>query len=99
MGNEALLVSFQTQTKAVAIVFNFSDSSVAVSVPEFEGDWATILESSAACWRNSAFDTPSFTNCGVQSDSASAGRTAMESGLILSPHSFIVFAQTLGTAK
>jgi maltooligosyltrehalose trehalohydrolase len=102
MGNEALLVSFQTQPKAVAIVFNFSDSSVAVSVPEFEGDWTTILESSAAsaaCWRNSAFDTPSFTNCGVQSDSASAGRTAMESGLILSPHSFIVFAQTLGTAK
>jgi maltooligosyltrehalose trehalohydrolase len=99
LGNEALLLSFHTQPKAVAIVFNFSDSSVALSVPEFEGDWTTILESSAACWRDSAFDTPSSTNCRVQSDSASTGRTAMESGLILSPHSFIVFAQTLGEAK
>jgi len=102
LGNEALLLSFQTRPKALSVVFNFSDSSIALSVPEFEGNWTTILESSAACWSaqgHPALDNSPSANRGVRSDPASTGRMAMESGLILSPHSFIVFAQTLGEAK
>ena len=102
LAKESLFLAFQTQPKAVAIAFNFSDSSFALSVPELAGDWTTILESSAACWSgqdHASFDNPPSTNCGVQSDSASTGRTAMESGLILSPHSFHVFAQNVREAK
>jgi hypothetical protein len=99
---ESLLLAFQTQPKAVAIVFNFSDRSVSLSVPELSGDWTTILESSAACWSgqdHSSFDNPPSTNYGVQSDFASTRRAAMDSELILSPRSFHVFAQNLGEAK
>ena len=102
LGKEALLLIFQTQPKAVAIVFNFSEASVALNVPELPGDWITILESSAACWSgqdHSSFDNPPSTNCGVQSDTASTRRAGMDSGFILSPRSFHVFAQNLGEAK
>jgi hypothetical protein len=102
LAKESLFLAFQTQPKAVSIVFNFSDSSVALSVPELAGDWTTILQSSAACWSgrdHASFDNPPSTNCGVQSDTASTRRAAMDSELILSPRSFHVFAGITREAK
>lgn len=102
LAKQSLFLAFQIQPKAVAIVFNFSDSSVALNVPELAGDWTTILESSAACWSgqdHASFDNRPSTNCRVQSDTASTRRAGMDSGLILSPRSFHVFAQNLGEAK
>lgn len=102
LAKQSLFLAFQTQPKAVAIVFNFSDSSVALNVAELAGNWVTILESSAACWSgqdHASFDHPPSTNCGVQSDLALTRKTAMDSERILSPRSFHVFAQNLGEAK
>jgi maltooligosyltrehalose trehalohydrolase len=102
LGKESLLLMFQPKSNALAVAFNFSKSSLTLSVPEVAGNWIPILQSSAACWNGQDQSPPeneTSTDCGVQSDLASTRMTAMDFELILSPRSFQVFAQNLRGTK
>lgn len=97
LGNDALLLAFETSPQSLAIVFNFAECAVTMSAPELKGDWTLILDSSARSWSGqdrSTHDTsPATRSSSGIAVGPSDGLTA-DSRVRLSRRSFQVFAET-----
>lgn len=78
LGDGQVLLTYETESGELAMVFNFSRLEADVAVPELQGNWASLLYSAAGSW------------CGSESDAA---RTPAARELRLAPYSFVVFAR------
>lgn len=78
LGDRQALLTYETKSGELAIVFNFSRVQAAITVPELEGKWASLLYSAAGTWTGSETDA----------EPKSATRE-----LRLAPYSFVMFAR------
>src|ERR1700723_1640965 len=50
LGDSALLLAYHNDSQQSAMVFNFAESPVTLTVPELAGKWAAILQSASTKW-------------------------------------------------
>lgn len=89
LGNNTLLLAYETSPESLAVVFNFDESPTTLNIPELAGNWKMIMDSSAPRW--------SRRNDSLVASSSTGGRGASQftdSKVTLSPRSFQVFAET-----
>ena len=97
--NNTVLLAFETNVEAVAILFNFAESAVTANVPELVGNWTLLMDSSAHRWSapddslRDACSPPRRTD-GV--DFGQDGIPVTTSQIMLSRRSFQVFAGKRG---
>jgi len=53
LGDHALLLLFNINSKRLAILFNFAEFPVTLDAPDLGGNWLARLDSAAACWNGS----------------------------------------------
>jgi len=79
LGDCQALLSYKTAWRELAMVFNFAEFPVTLSVPELAGNWASLLYSAGGSWSGSETD---------------ASETSVQRReLRLGPYSFVIFAK------
>jgi maltooligosyltrehalose trehalohydrolase len=98
LGDHALLLLFNINSKRLAILFNFTEFPVTLGAPDLGGNWLARLDSAAACWNGSETnldfsDEPPVSHClreGEDFDARSTGtsefRLCARSFLVLEQH-------------
>ena len=56
LGDCQLLLTYQSHSRDLALVFNFAEFPVTLDVPELAGNWALLLDSAASSWNGSEPD-------------------------------------------
>jgi maltooligosyltrehalose trehalohydrolase len=97
LGDNAVLLLFESNPKHLAILFNFAEHPVTLDAPDLGENWVARLDSAAACW--SGFDanlddsgTPDAADC-LREGGDFAARLTATSEFVLCARSFLVLEQ------
>jgi maltooligosyltrehalose trehalohydrolase len=97
LGDNAVLLLFESNPKLLAILFNFAEHPVTLDAPDLGGNWVARMDSAAACW--SGFDanlddrvTPDTADC-LREGGDFAARLTATSEFVLCARSFLVLEQ------
>ena len=94
LGENALLLLFDINPKRLAVLFNFAQFPVTLSIPELSGNWTARLDSAATCWNGSdANPDYSAETCVSREGGAFDARLSGTSDFRLSARSFLVLEQ------
>ena len=78
LGSDTLLLGYPDDTQQSAMVFNFAEFPVILTVPELAGKWTTMLQSASTRWNGPEPDLPATITLEADRD------------LRISPYSFLV---------
>ena len=97
LGDNAVLLLFESNPKRLAILFNFAEHPVTLDAPDLGGSWTALLDSAASCWNGSDTDLDNSGASGAADRLREGGdfdaRLRGTSEFRLCARSFLVLAQ------
>ena len=94
LGDDALLLIFNTHPKRLAILFNFAQHLVTLDAPDLHANWIPRLDSAAACWSGANPESVGLpTSHGLRENEDAHTRLTSTSEFRLGARSFLALEQ------